>query len=217
MPARKLAETDALVLALHHHVLTQCVAISSIIDTIPPEMVLDEMRELWLVELRQAVVALGLVVERLADGIEAPSRIAATRGERRQRGSLMRLPAEGRDGLVKLPLSPRQASPMEAFTEGKKGRLYFRFPHLRPGAVDAIVQQIDRDTAVFRLAGPIIAPPPLDTVPTERQVLLAGAWVWTWEESKAKHSGPAAPAAGAAPPSLALRSSWPLAPSSSTP
>jgi hypothetical protein len=31
-------------------------------------MVLDEMRERWLVELRQTVVALGLVVERLADG-----------------------------------------------------------------------------------------------------------------------------------------------------
>jgi hypothetical protein len=68
MPARKLAETDAQIQALHHHVLAQCVAISSIIDTIPPEMVLDEMRELWFVKLRQAVVALGLVVERLADG-----------------------------------------------------------------------------------------------------------------------------------------------------
>ena len=68
MPARKLAETDAHILALHHHVLTACVTISSTIDTIPPEMVLDEMRELWFVKLRQAVVALGLVVERLADG-----------------------------------------------------------------------------------------------------------------------------------------------------
>ena len=100
----------------------------------------------------------------------------------------MRLPAEARDGLVKLPFSPTQAFPIEAFTEGKKGRLYFRFPHLRPGAVDATVQQIDRDTAVFRLTGPMIAPPPLDTVPQERQVALAGAWVWTWDESNAKQS-----------------------------
>jgi hypothetical protein len=68
MPARKLAETDAQIQTLHHHVLAQCVAITSSIARIPPEMVLDEMRERWLVELRQTVVALGLVVERLADG-----------------------------------------------------------------------------------------------------------------------------------------------------
>jgi hypothetical protein len=68
MPARKLAETDAQILALHHHVLTQCVAITSSIDTIPPEMVLPEMRERWLRELRQAAAALVLVVERLAEG-----------------------------------------------------------------------------------------------------------------------------------------------------
>jgi len=68
MPARKLAETDAQILALHHHVLAQCVAITSSIDTIPPEMVLGEMRTRWLGELRQTVVALGLVVERLAEG-----------------------------------------------------------------------------------------------------------------------------------------------------
>ena len=68
MPARKLAETDAQIQALHHHVLAQCVAITSSNARIPPEMVLDEMRERWLVELRQTVVALGLVVERLADG-----------------------------------------------------------------------------------------------------------------------------------------------------
>src|SRR6266545_4393157 len=100
-------------------------------------------------------------------------------------GGLMRLPAENRDGLVKLPFSPTQAPLIEAFTEGMKGRLHFRFPHLRPGAVNATVQQIDRDTAVFRLTGPIIAPPPLDTVPKERQVPLTGAWVWTWDESNA--------------------------------
>ena len=68
MPARKLAETDAQILALHHHVLTQCVAITSSIDTIPPEMVLPEMRERWRRELRQAGGALVLVVERLAEG-----------------------------------------------------------------------------------------------------------------------------------------------------
>ena len=75
MPARKLAETDAQIQALHHHVLAQCVAITSSIATIPPEMVLDAMRERWLVELRQTVIALGLVVERLADRpkVEAPS------------------------------------------------------------------------------------------------------------------------------------------------
>lgn len=68
MPARKLAETDAQIQALRRHVLAQCVAITSSIDTIPPEMVPPEMRELWLRELRQATVALDLVVERLAGG-----------------------------------------------------------------------------------------------------------------------------------------------------
>lgn len=99
----------------------------------------------------------------------------------------MRLPAQDRNGLVKLPFGPTEANPSEAFTEGKKGRLYFRFPHLRPGAVDATVQQIDRDRAVFRLTGPIVAPPPLDTIPKERQVPLAGAWLWTWDESDPKY------------------------------
>ncbi len=97
--------------------------------------------------------------------------------------SLMRLPAEDRNGLVRLPFGPREANPIEGFAEGRKGRLYFRFPHLRPGAVDATVQQIGRDRAVFRLTGPIIAPPPLDTVPKARQVPLGGAWLWTWDES----------------------------------
>ena len=75
MPARKLAETDAQIQALHHHVLAPCVSITSSIDTIPPEMVLDKMRKRWLVELRQTVVALGLVVERLADQptVQTPS------------------------------------------------------------------------------------------------------------------------------------------------
>ena len=77
MPTRKLGETDAQILALHHHVLTQCVAITSSIDTIPPEMVLPEMRERWLRELRQAVVALNLVVERLADGEKADRELSS--------------------------------------------------------------------------------------------------------------------------------------------
>jgi len=68
MPARKLAETDAHIQELRRHVLAQCVAITSSIDTIPPEMILPEMREAWLRELRQAVGALGLVVDRLAGG-----------------------------------------------------------------------------------------------------------------------------------------------------
>ena len=68
MPARKLAETDAQIQTLHHHVLAQCVAITSSVDTIPPELVRPEMRERWLRELRQAVVALTFVIERLADG-----------------------------------------------------------------------------------------------------------------------------------------------------
>jgi hypothetical protein len=46
----------------------RCVSIASSIDTIPPEMVPHEMRERWLRELRQAAVALALVVERLAAG-----------------------------------------------------------------------------------------------------------------------------------------------------
>jgi hypothetical protein len=45
-------------------------------------MILDEMRERWLMELRQTVVALGLVVERLADGPKVEPPATATRGER---------------------------------------------------------------------------------------------------------------------------------------
>jgi hypothetical protein len=88
------------------------------------------------------------------------------------------LPAKYRDGLVKLPLGPN-----DSLREGAKGRLYFHFPHLRPGAVGAIVQRIDRDSALFRLTGPPIAPPSLDTIPKERQVRLSGSWVWTWDGS----------------------------------
>jgi aspartate carbamoyltransferase catalytic subunit len=68
MPTRKLAETDVSnpgASALHPRPMC---AITSSIDTIPPEMILQEMREGWLRELRQAVGALVLVVERLTDG-----------------------------------------------------------------------------------------------------------------------------------------------------
>jgi hypothetical protein len=59
MPARKLAETDVQIQALQRHVLAQCVAVTSSIDTIPPEMILPDVRERWLHELRQTVVAAG--------------------------------------------------------------------------------------------------------------------------------------------------------------
>lgn len=67
MPARKLAGTDVQIQALRRHVLAQCVAVGSSTDTMPPEMILFEMRERWLHELRQPVVAVGLLVERFAD------------------------------------------------------------------------------------------------------------------------------------------------------
>ena len=65
---RKLAGTDARVRRLGRHVSKQCVLIASSIDTIPPELVPPAMREQWLRELRQAVAALVLVVERLGAG-----------------------------------------------------------------------------------------------------------------------------------------------------
>jgi len=68
---RKLADTDGQIQALRQHVSEQCVSIASSIDTIPPEMVPPEMRERWLHELRQAAVALALVVERLVSGPKA--------------------------------------------------------------------------------------------------------------------------------------------------
>lgn len=104
----------------------------------------------------------------------------------------MVLPTEYRDSWAKFPLtSPRSDDAKvhsgEPFKEGTKGRLYFLSPHshpeavLHPGAVDAIVWRIDRDGVVFRLTGPPIAPPPLDTIPSARQVRLSGSWLWTWE------------------------------------
>jgi hypothetical protein len=83
MPARKLAETDTQIQTLHHHVPPQCVAITSSIDTLPPELILDEMRERWLVEVRQTVVALGLAIERFTDGpkVETPVMMITASGE----------------------------------------------------------------------------------------------------------------------------------------
>jgi hypothetical protein len=63
---RKLADTEAQIEALRRHVSEQCVSIASSIDTTPSEMVPPEMRERWLHDLRQAAVALALVVDRLA-------------------------------------------------------------------------------------------------------------------------------------------------------
>jgi hypothetical protein len=65
---RKLADTDGQIQALRLHVAAQCVSIASSIDTIPPEMVPPDMRERWHRELRQAAIALALVVDRLAAG-----------------------------------------------------------------------------------------------------------------------------------------------------
>jgi hypothetical protein len=80
MPARKLAETNTQIEALRRHVLAQCVAITSSIDRIPPEMVLPEMRARWLRELRQAGGALVLVVERLSPGPYQPCQVRALAG-----------------------------------------------------------------------------------------------------------------------------------------
>jgi hypothetical protein len=82
---RTLADTDGPIQALRHDVSEQCVSIASSIDTIPSEMVPPEMRERWLRELRQAVVALVLVVERLAGGPpgRGPAMIAAIYARKR--------------------------------------------------------------------------------------------------------------------------------------
>jgi hypothetical protein len=71
MSAQKLADTDAQIRRLRRHVSEHCVSIASSIDTTPAEMVPPEMRERWLHELRQAAVALALVVDRLASGPKA--------------------------------------------------------------------------------------------------------------------------------------------------
>jgi hypothetical protein len=98
----------------------------------------------------------------------------------------MLLPAEYRQGWIKFPFAglgsdDAQVRSTEPFKEGMKGRLYFRSPHLRPGAVDAVVWRIDRDGVVFQFTGPTIPAPPLDTIPSVRRVHLSALWLWTWE------------------------------------
>jgi hypothetical protein len=92
----------------------------------------------------------------------------------------MQLPVEYRDGWMKFPLAEGDGRATTRFEEGIRGRLYSLAPHLRPSAVDAIVWRADRDGVVFRFTGPVIAPPPLSTIPRERQFHLSGSWVWTW-------------------------------------
>ena len=71
MTAPKLLDTEAQIQALRRQVAEWCVSIASSIDTTPPEMVPPEMRERWLQELRQATVAITLVIDRLAGGVKA--------------------------------------------------------------------------------------------------------------------------------------------------
>jgi hypothetical protein len=99
---------------------------------------------------------------------------------------IMVLPVDYRDGWARFPVGGLRFNGStergaEAFKEGTKGRLYFFAPNLRPGAVDARVSKIDRDGVVFRFTGPAVAPPPLDAIPSARQVHLSGSWLWTWE------------------------------------
>ena len=66
MPAPKLAETEAQIQALRSHVLAQCIAIASSIDSIPPGVLLRSVWEQWRRELQQAADALILVEQHLA-------------------------------------------------------------------------------------------------------------------------------------------------------
>lgn len=66
MTARsKVAETNAQIQTLRHHIFDECVAIASSIDTIPPALIPRAMRARWLRELRQAARAVALVTGRL--------------------------------------------------------------------------------------------------------------------------------------------------------
>ncbi len=69
MTAPKLADTETQIQALRRQVAEQCVSIASSIDTTPAKMVPPEMRERWLQELRQATVAITLVIDRLVGGL----------------------------------------------------------------------------------------------------------------------------------------------------
>jgi len=71
MTAPKLVDTEAQIQALRRQVAEWCVSIASSIDTTPAEMVPPEMRERWLQELRQATVAITLVIDRLVGGLKA--------------------------------------------------------------------------------------------------------------------------------------------------
>jgi hypothetical protein len=78
MTARKVAETDAQIQTLRRHVAEECVAITSSIDTIPAAMVPREMQDRWRRTLRQAMLTLALVEERLgADPTAAASATSA--------------------------------------------------------------------------------------------------------------------------------------------
>ena len=63
---RKLAETDLQIRTLRRHVLEECVAVTSGIDTIPSGILSSPMREQWRRELEQAAQALTLVEQHLA-------------------------------------------------------------------------------------------------------------------------------------------------------
>jgi hypothetical protein len=96
---------------------------------------------------------------------------------------------EPRESWVTFPLGGLALDRTQApgpFEEGTKGRLYFRPPHQRPRAVDAIVGRIDRDGVMFRFIGPSIAPPPFDS--QAHHVRLSGSWVWTWAPPSAHRS-----------------------------
>jgi hypothetical protein len=78
MTARKVAETDAQIQTLRRHVAEECIAITSSIDTIPAAMVPREMRDRWRRTLRQAMLTVALVEERLdADPTAAASATSA--------------------------------------------------------------------------------------------------------------------------------------------
>jgi hypothetical protein len=99
----------------------------------------------------------------------------------------MLLPVEYRDGWMKFPLEgpssdDARVHSTELFKEGTRGRLYFRSEHLCPGPVEAVVWRIDRDGVVFRFRGVSIAPPPLDTIPKDRQLQLSSSWLWIRED-----------------------------------
>jgi hypothetical protein len=78
MAARKVAETDAQIQTLRRHMAEECIAITSSIDTIPAAMVPREMRDRWRRTLRQAMLTVALVEERLgADPTAAASATSA--------------------------------------------------------------------------------------------------------------------------------------------